>query len=71
MCVSLCSISTFKMTVHLKLPVNNQDGIELERTEDHESDGRLLLCIPCRIQLYCSGEVIVSHRYNKTAFRTD
>ncbi|XP_040049908.2 uncharacterized protein LOC120829667 [Gasterosteus aculeatus] len=35
------SISTFKMTAHLKLPVNNQDGIELERTEDHESDGSI------------------------------
>ncbi|KAM8862597.1 myoD family inhibitor domain-containing protein 2-like [Spinachia spinachia] len=27
------------MTAHLKLPVNNHDGIELEKTEDRECDG--------------------------------
>ncbi|KAM6929517.1 myoD family inhibitor domain-containing protein 2 [Lycodopsis pacificus] len=29
------------MTAHLKLPVNNQDGIELETVEDQETDGSI------------------------------
>ncbi|XP_037334281.2 myoD family inhibitor domain-containing protein 2 [Pungitius pungitius] len=30
-----------KMTAHLKLPVDNRDGIELEEIEDHEWDGSI------------------------------
>ncbi|XP_034067047.1 myoD family inhibitor domain-containing protein 2 [Gymnodraco acuticeps] len=41
-CVSLCIFSTLhKMTAHVKLPVNNQDGLELEKIEDHVCDGSI------------------------------
>ncbi|KAK1899173.1 MyoD family inhibitor domain containing protein 2 [Dissostichus eleginoides] len=29
------------MTAHVKLPVNNQDGLELEKIEDHVCDGSI------------------------------
>lgn len=40
------------MTTPLKLPVNDQDGVELEKIGDHVSDGRLLLFTPLLIRLY-------------------
>lgn len=58
MCASLCVYSLLfvlhKMTAPLKLPVNNQDGFELEEIQDHVSDGRLLLFTSCLIRLNTS-----------------
>lgn len=49
----VCSlhVALHKMTTPLKLPVSDEDCIELEKIGDHVSDGRFLLFTPCLIRL--------------------
>lgn len=55
MCFSVCVCALLfplhKMTTPLKLPVNDEDCVELRKIGDHVPNGRSLLFIPCPIWL--------------------
>lgn len=66
----MCSLhfALHKMTAPLKLPVNDQDGIELEKIEDHVSDGMVLVVYSTSDQAkYYLDDVIVRHNWNRTS----